>query len=173
MMAVGPIACGKGIWWSARALIDIAGTGCLATLSKLRIPTSCPSSKIRKSFLVSPYTWFPCRSFTTTGTDTSSVLAWNVGVLCCGSVPPMDNTHDTMTKRITNEQVIPKFGDTFLPRSIGLGGLEITRGFATLSEHIKPLLPVLPPLILVATILLILREARHGVSEFTKLIRIA
>src|SRR5271157_786188 len=112
MMALGRIACGKGIWRFARALIDIAGTGCLATLSKLRISTSCPSSKIRKSFLVSPYTWFPCRSFTTTGTDTSSVLAWNVGVLCCGSVPPMDNTHDTMTKRPTNEQVIPKFGES-------------------------------------------------------------
>src|SRR5271167_3355503 len=108
MIAAGPIACGTDIWRFAGPRADSADTGCPATLSKLRISTSCPFSKIRKSFLVSPYTWFPCRSFTTTGTDTTSVLVRNVGALACGSVIPIDNTHDKIRKRTTKEQVIPK-----------------------------------------------------------------
>src|SRR5271157_6582171 len=118
MMAAGPIACGKGIGSLAGGRTDIAGTGWLATMSKLRISTSRPSSKIRKSFLVSPYTRFPCRSFTTTGTDTSSVLVRNVGALACGSVPPTDDTQGKMTKRTRNEQLTLNFGNS--PTARGL-----------------------------------------------------
>jgi len=74
IMGTAPIA-------RERAVCTFAGSGAvvgspgLAILSKLRISTSCPFSRTRKSFFVSPCTRFLYRSFTTTGTLISSVLA--------------------------------------------------------------------------------------------------
>src|SRR5580704_16246249 len=95
-------ACGNGILGLAGAEIDFADVGGMPTLSKLRILTSCPFSKTRNSFWVSPYTWFPYRSFTTTGTDMSSVPAWNVGLLDCGLVFAFDNPQDKMRNKPRN-----------------------------------------------------------------------
>lgn len=63
-----------------------------------------------------------------------------------------------------------------LPCGVGLARLEIADGFIAVSElhHLLPhLLPLLSGLVCLVAVLLILREARHGIVKFSELIQAA